>query len=194
MSFTLSRRPSVTIWAGHAGDIPHVRAEVEAVLTAFPHARVCTTADEVLESLEGGTIDLLHAATHGRLDTSNPMFSSLEFGGKRLFAADLARARLRPRLVFLSACETARLTAANRDEPDGLARAFLALGAEAVVGSQWPLDDAIASVFTRHAIDALAAGSTLGEAMRRGRDEARSLRKHPYFWASMVSVGGFSGT
>lgn len=190
----LPRRPAVTIWAGQAGDIPHVRAEVRAVLAAFPEARVCTTAAEVLESLEGGRIDLLHAATHGRLDASNPMFSSLELGGQRLFAADLARARVRPKLVFLSACETARLTALNRDEPDGLARAFLALGAEAVVGSQWPLDDAIASIFTGHAIEALAGGATLGEAMRSGRNKARSLRSHPYFWASMVSIGGFSGT
>lgn len=85
----------------------------------------------------------LHFACHGFFDTAQPLNSYLQTGaGERLAAQEIMEAwRLEARLVVLSACETAVSQMLRGDEPMGLIRAFLFAGAEAVLATQWPVDD-----------------------------------------------------
>lgn len=185
----LPKRPRVCIWQGAASDLPEVLGEVDALRQAFPDAEVCASLPEVVASL-GQTYDLLHVATHGRLNASNPMFSTLEFAGGPLFACEVASSRLRADIVTLSACDTGKIAPEHRLEPDGIVRAFLARGAKGVVGSMWPLDDLTARIMMSRLATDLAAGSTLAPALARARRCGREMRPHPYFWASLVLFGG----
>jgi len=85
----------------------------------------------------------LHIACHAWFDDADPLASYLETGaGERLTAREvLADWRLEAELVTLSACETGVSQILRGDEPLGLVRAFLFAGAQAVLVTQWPVDD-----------------------------------------------------
>jgi CHAT domain-containing protein len=186
----LPENPTALLWWGEADDLPNLRIEAQVFLEMFPHATICRTVDEVRRSMRG-SYNVLHVASHAKLVHSNPMFSYIEFGGERILAAEVARSPLQVSLAVLSACETGSVSLSHRSEPDGLARAFLSRGAEAVVGSAWTLDDEAASRIVRPLYTALRQGKTLAEAMGTARSEARAWRSHPYFWSALVSFGGY---
>lgn len=85
----------------------------------------------------------LHFACHGFFDTAQPLRSYLQTGEDEQLTAEeiLTTWQLNARLVVLSACETAVSHILRGDEPMGLIRAFLYAGAEAVLATQWPVDD-----------------------------------------------------
>lgn len=85
----------------------------------------------------------LHIACHGQFDEDDPLASYLETGaGERLTAREVLQDwRLRAELVALSACQSGVSRIVRGDEPLGLVRAFLYAGAQAVLVSQWPVED-----------------------------------------------------
>jgi hypothetical protein len=85
----------------------------------------------------------LHIACHGWFDDTDPLASYLETGaGERLTAREVLNGwQLSAKLVTLSACETGISQILRGDEPMGLVRAFLSAGAQAVLVTQWPVDD-----------------------------------------------------
>ncbi len=182
---------SVLIWYLDSPALPHIRHEVETIVGLFPNARVCRTAGEARESLLGGQFDLMHIATHAALNPWNPMFSYLQFEDDRVFAAEIARATVRPRLVTMSACEAGSISTVESNEPDGLVRAALALGAESVVASAWPLDDRASSIFTDPYYSSLKVGAPVLDSVRAGRSAVRSKYAHPYYWGAMATFGGY---
>ena len=96
---------------------------------------------------------------------------------------------IRSPLVFLSGCGTA-LGAGTGEELAGedyatLARAFLYAGAQNVVATLWPIDDAAAAEFAGTFYGSLGetdAVSALARAQRAMIGHARLA--HPYFWAA----------
>ena len=91
----------------------------------------------------------------------------------------------------MSACEAGSVSTVESNEPDGLVRAALALGAESVVASAWPLDDRASALFTQPYYQAIQEGSDVVEAVARGRSAVREHLEHPYYWAPMVVFGGY---
>ena len=180
----------VALWIDAAADLPNAPAEERTLMTCFPQARIMRSRAEVLGSL-AESWDLVHVVGHARHNAGNPMFSSLEFADGPLYAAEIARSGLRTRLACLSACETGVLSLANRSEPDGLVRAFLARGSEAVLASLWPLDDEAASRFFSSLYNDLCPITPLPEAVGKARRSVRAWRDHPYFWASLSLFGGY---
>lgn len=180
----------VAIWVDHAGDLPNAISEELTVLARFPDAMVFRTRKEILDSVVEDW-DLVHVVGHAHHNPGNPMFSALEFPDGPLYAAEIARCGLRVRLACLSACETGTLSFDARQEPDGLVRAFLARGAEAVVASLWPLDDAAASRFFSSLYADLAPDTDLALAVHKARQNVRNWRGHPYFWASLTLFAGY---
>jgi hypothetical protein len=91
----------------------------------------------------------LHFACHGFFDTQQPMRSYLQTGeGEQLTAEEILNSwTLDARLVILSACETAVSHILRGDEPMGLIRAFLYAGAQAVLATQWSVDDLATALF-----------------------------------------------
>ncbi|MDB4927856.1 MAG: hypothetical protein JWM10_340, partial [Myxococcaceae bacterium] len=105
-------------------------------------------------------------------------------------AAELLTMNLRgTRLVVLSACETARGSADAGQGVFGLRRAFLLAGAEALVTTQWNVDERAGTVFTIALFEGLRAGLRSADAVTRAIRVVRERDPDPFAWAPFVLVG-----
>jgi CHAT domain-containing protein len=88
--------------------------------------------------------DVAHVACHGAGDPVHPLESGLILASKdRVTVRDLlAEPGFAPRLVTMSACESAVSDARHPDEAVSLPTALLLAGAQAAVGSAWAVLDA----------------------------------------------------
>ena len=189
-AWTLSRPVKrVVVWAHDPGDLSHVDAEIRALLERFPGAEVYRTRRQALDSLSD-EIDLLHVACHASTRSDNPLYSSIELQDGPLLGIEVARSGGSARWVSLSACDTGKVSLRLKTEPDGLVRAFLALGADAVVASLWPFDDEGARRLMESFYGAVASGADLRSALKTARESVRGWREHPYYWASLTLFGG----
>ncbi|MEO7454195.1 MAG: CHAT domain-containing tetratricopeptide repeat protein [Fimbriimonadales bacterium] len=179
----------VVVWANDPGDLPHVEAEAQAVRDYFPNAEICRTREAALASLDDD-IDLLHVASHATVRFENPLYSSIELSDGPLLGIEVARSGGSARLVTLSACDTGRVSLRLKTEPDGLVRAFLALGADAVVASLWPFDDEGAWRMMKAYYQSVSEGADVRDALSGARTAVRAWREHPYYWASLSLFGG----
>ena len=148
---------------------------------------------------------MIHLATNGILNKSNPLFSfiQLETGDGqdgRLEVHEVFGLDLAADLVVLSACQTGLGSGALSDVPAGddwvgLARAFLHAGAGNVVATLWPVDDwATAALMERF----YGAGDVASQPARALAAAQRALlttsaTAHPFYWAGFVAVGGEAG-
>jgi len=178
------------IWLGNSPDLPFAAREAEAIAAQFRNARVITTQREARESLTE-SCEILHVVSHAVHRPNNPMLSSIHFPDGPIFAYEIAQSPLRLRLATLSACETGSISLATRSEPDGLARAFIARGAESVVASQWPLDDESGFIQFSAIYQALMSKCDLPEAIFRAQCICRAWRAHPYFWGALALYSGY---
>jgi CHAT domain-containing protein/tetratricopeptide (TPR) repeat protein len=91
----------------------------------------------------------LHLACHGEFDQAEPLQSALVLGpDERLSASDVIEGmRLHADLVTLSACRSGVSRVLRGDEAMGLVRAFLMVGARAVLVTLWPVEDTSARLF-----------------------------------------------
>lgn len=187
----LRKHPKVAIWSYPMKELPYIEKELEELKQIFPDAHCCTDIEEVRKSLEAGSYDLLHIATHAYLNRENPMFSYLDFAGGKLTAAEIVKSPLQVELVTLSACETGGLSAIIRTEPDGFVRAFLAKGAASVIASLWDLDDRAASLFVAPYYRKLMEGNTILESLNNAKNSVQKVMCHPYYWAPMTLFAGY---
>jgi tetratricopeptide (TPR) repeat protein len=190
-NLTLARDAKAAIWVGEWANLPHVAEELERFQGHYPRAKVFRTLQEIRHGMNERW-DVLHVATHARVNEENAMFSYLQFSDGKLFAAEIARSLLRADLVVLSACETGSVTFTFKEEPAGLARAFLACSAKAVLASSWVLDDEAAALFTDQLYTGLCGGANLIDSVSAARAACRNWRAHPYYWAPFVVFGGYS--
>jgi len=186
----LGQKARVAVWASRSEDLPFIEDEVARITTYFPDAEVCWTGKEVRSTMTGH-FDLIHIAAHASHCNSNPMFSFFELSGERICATEVAHAPFSAGVCILSACETGSLSFDRKDEPDGLARAFLARGASAVVGSAWRLDDEAASLMMEEIYSNFSRYWRIMDAVRAARKVGRNKWEHPYFWAPLVVFGGY---
>jgi CHAT domain-containing protein len=151
--------------------------------------------------------DVVHIASHARMNAHFPLYSSIELSDRRLDLHELVGRDLATPLVVLSACETGREGGAVNGVPTGadrvsFPRAFLAAGVENVVASYWRVEDAatadLMAAFYR-ALDATApnghaatapstsdrVAAALVQAQRRviQRRRADGQPTHPFYWA-----------
>ncbi len=190
ISQSLNPKSKVLILYGRSKDLPCAQREAEAIIDRFSNHRVATSVKEAQLALNE-SYDAVHVVSHAIHRADNPMFSSIEFEDGPLFATEIARSTLRVKLATLSACETGSVSLAMRDEPDGLARAFLARGASDVIASQWPLDDE--SAFQQFVIiyDLMTHGLSAQTALFRARCINRESKRHPYYWGALVLYTGY---
>lgn len=178
------------LWVSESADLPHGLEEAEEFRSRFPSTRVCRSARQALESLNE-EYEVVHVVAHARHREENPMFSSIEFADGPVYASEIARSGLRAKLVTLAACDTGALSLVSKEEPDGLARAFLARGASNVIASAWALhDEASAKAFSRF-YQALNSGVPVRDALVQARCEVRNWREHPYYWGSLTLYRGY---
>jgi CHAT domain-containing protein len=148
--------PSLAAVINPTGDLAFAPLEGMLISAEFgPHSRAMldretATPEAALAALKGK--NYWHFATHGRFDFDAARHSSLAMKG----GAQLTVARLldtddlgRPRLVVLSACESG-LHDIDRtpEEFVGLPGAFMMIGAAAVLGTLWPVNDLASTLLT----------------------------------------------
>ena len=145
------------------------QAEPEALAVAgcHPRARLLTgpaaTAPAVLAALAGS--QLAHIASHGRIRSDNPLWSSLELFDGPLYVYDLEGLRRTPPVVVLSGCQTGVGVRAG-DELLGLSTALLGNGTRSLVAAVCELPDSVATRETMTALHRrLAAGLTPSAAL-----------------------------
>lgn len=178
------------LWVNEKSDLKHAGDEARSFLRRYPSARVCRTAKEALASLDG-TYELIHVVSHSRHREENPMFSSIEFEDGPVFAADVARSGLRGRLVTLAACDTGAVSLISKEEPDGLARAFLSRGASYVIASAWALHDEAAARAFGMFYECLSEGMSVRNTLHAARCRVREWRAHPYYWGALTLYRGY---
>nr|WP_296072551.1 CHAT domain-containing protein [uncultured Actinoplanes sp.] len=224
---TLSAEPAVrhrrvALVASTGGDrpLPSARHEVELIAEGLEKSwgnevdvdMFVTGTDRPADGenfervLIAGNYDVIHYAGHARYDGIRADQSGLTLDHDEPCSAEkiLRLVRGAP-LVFLNACETARInveppegarsTGEYAGDPrEGLASAFLYGGALACIGNSWPVPDTIAADFAVTFYTNALEGLPLGEAMRVARKVVAERYPHDPSWASFVFYGdpGFS--
>jgi CHAT domain-containing protein/Tfp pilus assembly protein PilF len=161
----------------------------------FDSSRETATSDAL------GQYRIIHIATHGLLNSSNPELSGLVFSlvdrqGKPqngfLEAQDIYNLKLGADLVVLSACQTALGKEIRGEGLVGLTRAFMYAGVPRVVASLWKVpDQATTELMQKFYRGILQQGLQPAAALRAAQFSMwkEPRRSAPYYWAGFTLQG-----
>ena len=189
--------------------LPEARREMAALQTLYGsrQSEVYSGAEarESRFKAEAGKFRILHLATHGILDNTSPMYSSVLLSAKDngkedgvLEAREIMQMDLNADLVVLSACETARGHISAGEGVIGLTWALFVAGIPTSVVSQWEVDSTstVTLMLAFHGAlksEAHEDGSTFSTARALQHAELQLLRSrqyaHPFYWAGFVVMG-----
>jgi CHAT domain-containing protein len=197
---------TVTDWSESLPRLPGTRAEVLMVANLARQSRSgshvemllgCEAVPSALRHAADEHLDLLHIATHARVDSQRPRLSALALtpeisNGSPTSAfglLDILGMKLDSSLVVLSACETSRGRLLPGEGVLGPAQAFLQAGAAAVVASYWRVDDQTTSHFMQQfyrylLVEKLPAST----ALHRAQLDQASISSS-YDWAAFALYG-----
>lgn len=182
------------------GTLPSALEEVERLKQIYPNAKVYMLWEakkERLFDLPKGT-ELLHLATHGRLNSADLNDSYIKLASEG--ASDLGKLKLseiydlpldQTSLVTLSACETALGEKDPGTEIASLAQAFSIAGAPTVVASLWAVYDPSTADIMDDFYRELHKGVPKAEALQHAQVVILRNPKYsnPYFWAPFIMLG-----
>jgi CHAT domain-containing protein len=193
-------------WTESLPRLPGSRAEVQMVARLTQQTRPsshvemllgCAAVPSALRRAASGRVDLLHIATHARVDSQRPRLSSLALTPENpadsrsgaFGLLDILGLKLSTNLVVLSACETSRGRLLPGEGVLGPAQAFLQAGAGAVIASYWRVDDLSTSAFMQRFYKYLLSEHLpAATALRRAQLEvAESSGTHD--WAAFALYG-----
>jgi CHAT domain-containing protein len=165
---------------------------------------VLTDADATQEALfhrDETQYSLIHFDTHAFAETLDPLPSLILHDSPEsplglLTIADIAKLKLKARLVTLSACQTALGAESNPVPGEGvqsLARAFMVAGSRSVLATLWWITDTdAAGELMKDFYHDISAGSPGDEAVALFRSKATLRRgrfKAPHYWAPFILIG-----
>ncbi len=194
-----ARNTKVLVVADPDGTLPGALTEAERIVDHVPRARTllgsAATRLAMTKALRRRPVDVLHIASHGRIDASAPERSHLVFADGPLTYSQIPALDLgKTAVVVLSACDTAARVRGNGAEVAGLAYQFLRTKAQRVVATLWKVDDAATSALFNGFYRQLATGadvsSALATAQRQMLKAEDATRRHPAFWAPLTTIGG----
>jgi CHAT domain-containing protein len=186
--------------------LPGTARELDAIAALAPAGSVrrATGGDATRDALLGlprDGVDVLHLATHATLDTQVPALAAVVLSrrdatGRELRGdvrpADVLTLAAHPRLVVLSACDTAAEPSRSAAGLMNLTRAFLAGGTRYVVASRWAVGDASAvALMTEFYRGLLQDGLPPDVALERAQRllAASAQWRAPFHWAGFVVTG-----
>jgi CHAT domain-containing protein/tetratricopeptide (TPR) repeat protein len=197
---------TLSAWTESLPRLPGTRSEVTGIARlaheSRPGSRIetlvgCAAVPSALRRAAGTDVDLLHIATHARIDAQRPRLSALALtpespqdGPASTFGLlDILGLKLNSKLVVLSACETSRGRLLPGEGVLGPAQAFLQAGSAAVLASYWRVDDQVTSTFMQRfykylLVDRLSASA----ALRKTQLESAAAGKS-YEWAAFSLYG-----
>ncbi|HYN23116.1 MAG TPA: CHAT domain-containing protein, partial [Thermoanaerobaculia bacterium] len=184
--------------------LPEAEREARKVAGVHPGARLLTGEQATKRAFldEAPLSSVVHLAAHARPNRGNPLISELLLAHEGddpgvLYAYEIYRMRFTAtRLVVLSACGTAGGKVTASEGAGSLARAFLAAGVPAVVGSLWDTQDKAASDVLIAFHRRLSQGEDSMSALRGAQLDV--LRRpnpgtpRPDLWAGFELIGGVS--
>jgi CHAT domain-containing protein/Tfp pilus assembly protein PilF len=182
------------------------RREADAIASLTPAGEQLEALDfdaskALATSTELGQYRTIHFATHGLLNSSQPVLSAvvLSLVNKHgvpidgyLFLHDIYNLALHADLVVLSACQTGLGKEARGEGLIGLTRGFMYAGAPRVVVSLWEVDDAATSELMSRFYDAMLHRKLRPvEALKNAQNSMSNdpLWSSPYYWAAFVLEG-----
>jgi predicted ATPase len=139
--------------------------------------------------------DVVHFAGHSHYDAATPARSGWRLAEGMLTAADLAKLRPPPILVFSNSCEAGTSPAweggyGYEGHAFGIGSAFLLAGASNYVGTFWVVHDEESVLFATTCYRALATGASIGEALLDARHAIIAQRGwQGLTWASYLLYG-----
>jgi CHAT domain-containing protein len=196
----------ISDWTESLPRLPGTRAEVQSIAqlarTSQSGIHVdtflgCAAVPGALRQAAIDHVDLLHIATHARVDAQRPRLSALaltpEPGSRSGVAAfgllDILALKLNSSLVVLSACDTSRGRLLPGEGVLGPAQAFLQSGAASVLASYWRVDDQATSSFMQQFYRYLLLDHRpAGAALRKAQLEAAAASSS-FDWAAFALYG-----
>ena len=187
------RRYGASVVLGNpTGDLPGADTEARNVA-----ARLGVTATVGAEATRHALLDaqdpaVLHVASHGIYNSTDPLLSGLGMADGVVTVEDLLTSGPAPGLLVLSGCVTGMSDRKPGDELIGLAQAALRSGTRSVVATLWETLDESSTVFFEHFYDALTRGVTVSLAIAYGREALATGPggfDHPVDWAPFVVIG-----
>jgi CHAT domain-containing protein len=190
--------------------LPEAAREVKTLETLYGRRRsrifVGADAAEDRFKAQAGEFKILHLATHGLLNDTNPMYSHLLLSsggpsGKEdglLEAWEIMDLDLHADLAVLSACETARGRITAGEGVIGLTWAFFVAGVPTTVVSQWKVESTSTTELMLAFHRARKAAEEQGRSPFRTAQalqyaELQLLRNprysHPFYWAGFILTG-----
>ncbi|MCP4654394.1 MAG: CHAT domain-containing protein [bacterium] len=197
------RRAGERQWAlatgARLGSLPHARKEGQAAVGHLgERSRLLAggeATEHALKQTDLGDFGILHFATHTVIDERQSQRSAVllapgsEEEDGLLQPRDIVKLDLDGRVVVLSACQSVWGEVLRGEGVMSLARAFFEAGAEAVVGSLWPLRDEDAEMlfdaFYRH----LGEGMSVAAALRAAQRDRLRVGAPAEAWAGLVVLG-----
>ena len=206
------RAATGTVDVSQLAPLPGTRREVRAIAAAFDQGRAqvllgADASETTLHTMDLSDRDVIVFATHGLIAGElqglaesalalTPPATITGTDDGLLTAGEVAGLTLTADWVVLSACNTAAGDGAGAEGLSGLARAFFAAGAQALLVSHWPVRDDAAARLTASAFAEMRAHPDLrkAEAMRRAMlalmdDTSDPSLSHPVAWAPFFVVG-----
>lgn len=155
------------------------------------------TLDTLLSRIGSSRPEVIHIATHGRLDEGEPDRSGLWLAVRDtvpelLSVQDVLRHRFPAELVTLSACETGLGRVVRGEGVLGLARAFFARGAASLLVTVWRVEDVVSAQLVRRFYEGcLRDGRSRARALADAKRTliARPVTRDPYLWAGYLLLG-----
>jgi len=194
--------------APRVAELPATRREVAQIQDAYgDQATILLGAEATEEALAStaGTYDVIHLATYGVVNRTNPLFSYVELApgealDGRLEAHELSEVGLDADLVVLSACETGVASGSRADVPPGddwvgLVRSLLSAGASEVIATLWRVEDETTADLMAEFYRGYAAGAPTRDALAVAQRQLLSDPEtaNPFYWAGFVLIGAGRG-
>jgi CHAT domain-containing protein/tetratricopeptide (TPR) repeat protein len=197
---------TLSSWTESLPRLPGARMEIAAIARLARESRPeghietlvgCAAVPTALRKIANADLDLLHIATHARIDAQRPRLSALaltpespsDMPASTFGLLDILGLKLNSKLVVLSACDTSRGRLLPGEGVLGPAQAFLQAGSAAVLASYWRVDDQITATFMQRfykylLVDRLSASA----ALRKTQLESAASSKS-YEWAAFSLYG-----
>ena len=180
--------------------LPQSADEARRVATYGRSSTVLTRGDATKAALRAAdlpSVGVLHFATHALIDDQGQARTALALSpthreGGSLTTSEIASFQLNGALVVLSACESLGGQILGGEGLRGLSEPFLEAGARAVVVTQWSIGDRGVLPFIDRFYASMAAGASVGDALRQSKLAAIRARTRFADWAAFTVIGDAS--
>jgi CHAT domain-containing protein len=180
------------------GRLPDARRESRALVRYLGDVDALTgkrASEYALKDRNLRDYDIIHFAAHAIADETRPDRSAvlLSPGAEKedglLQAREIEGLDFNGRIVVLSACRTASGAVLSGEGVLSLARAFFEAGAQAVIGTRWPIRDEDAAAIFDSFYRELGSGASLSAALGRAKTDAMNAGRPPTAWAGVELLG-----